>query len=146
MPGRKGNTITTELENSPKPSCKVLYLNREAAMLEGVVSCNTTLLKVMLLMTGSLIRQKVHFFTLNGITGSMASPRRAPILLTKSVTKTQINKCTAEIQDLDRICSRDAWTKSKYHNHWAKKNSLQMQLLGTVFKSGSSHAWSSGLQ
>ena len=31
----------------------------------------------------------------------------------------------AEISDLDRIWTRNAWTKSQYHIHWAKENSSQ---------------------
>ena len=42
---------------------------------------------------GEPIRQNVHFWTLNGINGSMAYPGRAPILRTKK----QMNKCMAEI-------------------------------------------------
>ena len=82
-------------------------------MLEGVVSRNTHPLKShQLLMTESLIKQKVHFWTLNGINGSLVIP------VTKSVTKKQMNKCMAEIQDLDRK-KRNTITskKSQYHNH-----------------------------
>ena len=63
-------------------------------MLEGVVFRNTS---HHLLKTESLIRQEVHFWALNEINGSMANPRRIPILQTKSVTKKQMNKCMAEI-------------------------------------------------
>ena len=49
-------------------------------MLEGVVSCNASPLKGNIqLMTESLIRQKVHFWTLNGINGLTAIPGRAPM-------------------------------------------------------------------
>ena len=44
-------------------------------------------------MTESLIMQKVHFWTLNGINGSTANPGRAPIVRTKK----QMNKCMAEM-------------------------------------------------
>ena len=79
-----------------------IYLNREVAMHEGVVSRNTSPLENHhLLMTESLLWQKVHFWTLNGINGSMASPGRAPIVRKKkkkkSVTKKQTNKCMVEI-------------------------------------------------
>ena len=68
-------------------------------MLEGVVSRNTPPLKVIIYLLG----KKSIFWMLNGINGSLANPRRAPILLTKSATKKQMNTCMAEIQDLDRI-------------------------------------------
>ena len=66
-------------------------------MLEGVVSHKTAHLKVIIVEDGKPTRQKVLFLTLNGIDGSLASPGRAPILRTKSVTKKKINKCMAEI-------------------------------------------------
>ena len=43
-------------------------------------------------MTQSLLGRKSIFLTLNGINGSLANPRRAPILQTKFVTKKQMNK------------------------------------------------------
>ena len=49
-------------------------------------------------MTQGHIRQKGKFWTTNRINGSLASPRRTPILETKSVTKKQIKECIAEIQ------------------------------------------------
>ena len=68
-------------------------------MLEGVVIRNTPPLKLKssFIDDGKPIRQKVHFWTLNMINGSTANPGQAPILQTKSVTKTEMNKCMAEI-------------------------------------------------
>ena len=66
-------------------------------MPEGVISRNTPLLKSSFINDGKPIRQKVNFWTLTGMTGSMANPGQAPILQTKSVTKKQLNKCMAEI-------------------------------------------------
>ena len=61
-------------------------------MLEGVVIRNTPLLKSSFIDDGRPIRQKVHFWTINGINESLANPGRAPILRTKSVTKKEMNK------------------------------------------------------
>ena len=61
-------------------------------MLEGVVTRNTP----------PLIRQKIRFWIFNKINGSTANPK-VPILRTKLVTKKEMNKCTVEILDLDRI-------------------------------------------
>ena len=61
-------------------------------MLEGVVTRNTP----------PLIRQKIRFLIFNKINGSTANPK-VPILRTKLVTKKEMNKCTVEILDLDRI-------------------------------------------
>ena len=74
-----------------------MYLNWEAAMLEGVVSRNTPLLKSSFIDYGKPIRQRVHFRTLNAINGSSANPGQASILRTKFVTKKEMNKCKAEI-------------------------------------------------
>ena len=76
----------------------IVYLNREAAMLEGMVSRSTHPLKVIIYWwRKALLGRKSIFWTLNGINGSMANPGRAPILRTKSVTKKQMNKCKVEI-------------------------------------------------
>ena len=40
-----------------------------------------------------------------------------------------MNKCMAEIEDPVRIWTRDTRTKSQYHNHLAKENSLQRSCL-----------------
>ena len=74
-------------------------------------------------MTESLLGRKSIFWTINGINGSTAHPRRAPILWTKSVTKKEINKCMAEIYDPDGIWTTAARLISQYRNHWAKENS-----------------------
>ena len=58
-------------------------------------------------MTESLLGRKSIFWTLNGINGSYANPRQAPILRTKSVTKKQMNTCMAEIQGPGRIQTSD---------------------------------------
>ena len=74
-------------------------------------------------MKESLLGRKSIFWMINGINGSTANPRRAPILRTKSVTKKEMNKCTAEIYDPGGIRTRAAQFISQYHNHLAKENS-----------------------
>ena len=61
-------------------------------MLDGMASPTHPLLK-----SSFIDDRKPYFWTLNGIHGSMANPRQAHILRTKSVTKKQMNKCMAEI-------------------------------------------------
>ena len=97
----------------------------KSEMLEGVVCRNTPPLKVIihLLMTESLTRQKVHFWTTNGINGSMANPQRAPTLRTKpSVTKKQIN-AWLKYKFRTGFKPETSRTNSQYHNHRAKENS-----------------------
>ena len=48
MPGRKANTITTELKRILSNQLLGIAFDQEAAMLEGVVSLNTPLLKVII--------------------------------------------------------------------------------------------------
>ena len=68
-------------ENSPKHSCWVLYLNHEAAMLEGVVSRDTPPLKVIICwLQKACLAECPFFFMLNGINSSLDNNGRAPIL------------------------------------------------------------------
>ena len=86
-------------------------------------------------MTESLLGRKTILWTINGINDSLANPGRAPILRTKSVTKKEMNKCMAEIYDPGGIRTRAARLISQYQREFSLT-----QLLGIVFKSGSSHA------
>ena len=59
----RGNTITTELKGIPSNAVvRYCIKNQEEAILEGVVSCNSTSPLIILLLTESILGRKSIFY------------------------------------------------------------------------------------